>query len=213
MTIKYKHSHKKTFPVSQTLMLHSLGLVSGDPTIRIGYPFVFHPGVQVTVTEPGDAKWVYMMLPIPKGSLITEIKVAYHCTDILSHITHIRLVEQREPMAAEVIYNEIITNAIPSIGVIKSECHVTVKRSPILKICMAFTSTETMIEFGGVEVEYFPDHERQSLSDVDADKKRKEEMLIYKFNKKQSINESQPTLVDLFFQTRKKKKFLTNRTP
>lgn len=205
MTIKYKHFHKKTFPVSQTLMLHSLGFVSGDPTIRIGYPFVFHPGVQVSVTEPGDAKWVYLMLPIPKGSLITEIKVAYHRTDILSSISHIRLVEQREPMAAEVIYDEKISNALPSIGVIKSECHVTVKRSLILKICMAFTSTDAMIEFGGVEVEYIPDYEQQNLSEDDADKKRKEEMLIYKFNKKQSITENQPTLVDLFFQTRKKK--------
>ena len=205
MTIKYKHFHKKTFPVSQTLMLHSLGFVSGDPTIRIGYPFVFHPGVQVSVTEPGDAKWVYLMLPIPKGSLITEIKVAYHRTDILSSISHIRLVEQREPMAAEVIYDEKISNALPSIGVIKSECHVTVKRSLILKICMAFTSTDAMIEFGGVEVEYIPDYEQQSLSENDVDKKRKEEMLIYKFNKKQSITENQPTLVDLFFQTRKKK--------
>lgn len=205
MTIKYKHPHKKTFPVSQTLMLHSLGFVSGDPTIRIGYPFVFHPGVQVSVTEPGDAKWVYLMLPIPKGSLITEIKVAYHRTDILSCISHIRLVEQREPMAAEVIYDEKISNSLPSIGVIKSECHVTVKRSLILKICMAFTSADAMIEFGGVEVEYIPDYEQQNLSEDNADKKRKEEMLIYKFNKKQSITENQPTLVDLFFQTRKKK--------
>ncbi|MCE5205320.1 MAG: hypothetical protein LLF80_04340 [Porphyromonadaceae bacterium] len=191
--------------MSQTLMLHSLGFVSGDPTIRIGYPFVFHPGVQVTVTEPGDAKWVYMMLPIPKGSLITEVKVAYHRTDILSHITHIRLVEQREPVAAEVLHDEKITNTIPSIGEIKSECHVTVKRSMILKICMAFTSTEAMIEFGGVEVEYVPVNKQQNLSEDDVDKKRKEEILIYKFNKKQSINDNQPTLVDLFFQTRKKK--------
>lgn len=204
MTTLHKHFSKKSSYSRQTLMLHALGFVSGDPTIRIGYPFVFHPGVQVTVTESGDAKWIYLMLPIPLGSLITEIKVAYHRSDILSHISRIRLVEQREPVTAEVVHDEEISNNIPSIGVIKSECHVIVKRSSLLKICMAFTSTESMIQFGGVEIGYIPDYKQLSQPD-DTDNKRKEEALIYKFNKKQSINESQPSLADLFFQMRKKK--------
>jgi len=110
-------------------MLHALGFVSGDPTIRIGYPFVFHPGVQVTVSEPGNAKWVYMMLPVPKGSLITEIKVAHHRSGIQSRITHIRLVQQREPVAAEVVHDDSIAENIPSIYVISSSCHVIAEKS------------------------------------------------------------------------------------
>lgn len=198
MTIRIKHFPNKMAKTRQTLMLHSMALVTGDPTIRISYPYVFHPGVFVNVTEPGDAKWVYLMLPIHKGSLITEIKVAYHRTDILSHISRIRLVEQREPVAAEVVHDEKITNTFPSIGVINSQCHVVVKKSLVLKICMTFTDTESSIEFGGVEVEYIPDYE-QLIHSNDVNERRREETLIYKSSKKQSVNKSQPTPIDQSF--------------
>jgi hypothetical protein len=197
-----KHSSKKQNP--RTLLLHAMGFVTGDPTIRISYPFVFHPGVQVTVTEPGDAKWIYMMLPVPKGSLLTEIKVAHHRSGIQSHISHIRLVEQREPVTAEVVHDDKIAESIPSISVVSSVCNVVAKKSILLKICMAFANTDDMIEFGAVEVQFIPDYEMINLPD-EGDKKRKEDTLVYRFNEKHSVNGTQPTLVDLFFQTKKKK--------
>lgn len=184
-------------------MLHALGFVSGDPTIRIGYPFVFHPGVQVSASEPGNAKWVYMMLPVPKGSLITEIKVAHHRSGIQSRITHIRLVQQREPVAAEVVHDDSIAENIPSIYVISSSCHVIAEKSVLLKICMDFANIDDMIEFGSIEVEYIPNYEKTTTSD-EGETKRKEERPIYSINKKQTVK-NQSTLVDLFFKTKKKR--------
>lgn len=203
MTTFHKHFSKKSSHSRQTFMLHALGLVSGDPTIRIGYPFVFHPGVQVTASEPGNAKWVYMMLPVPKGSLITEIKVAHHRSGIQSRITHIRLVQQREPVAAEVVHDDSIAENIPSIYVISSSCHVIAEKSVLLKICMEFANTDDMIEFGSIEVEYIPNYEKTITSD-EGETKRKEERPIYTINKKQTVK-NQPTLVDLFFKTKKKR--------
>lgn len=199
-----KHFFKRSSQIPQTLMLHAIGFVTGDPTIRIGYPFLFHPGVQITVTEPGEAKWVYLMLPVPKGSLLTEIKVAYHLSGIQSRISHIRLVEQREPVTAEVIHDDKIAENIPSISVISSACHVIAKKSMLLKICMEFTNTDDMIEFGAIEVQFIPNYEFVNLPD-ERDKKRKEDTLIYKFNGKHAVNEAQPTLTNLFFQSIKKK--------
>ena len=203
MTTLHKPFSKKTSHGRQTLMLHALGFVSGDPTIRISYPFVFHPGVQVTVSEPGDAKWVYMMLPVPKGSLVTEIKVAHHRSGIQSRITHIRLVQQREPVAAEVVHDDSIAENIPSIYVISSSCHVIVEKGVLLKICMEFANTDDMIEFGSIEVQYIPNYEKTTTSD-EGETKRKEERPIYTLNKKQTVK-NQPTLVDLFFKTKKKR--------
>jgi len=168
----HKHFSKKSSQSPQTLMLHAMGFVTGDPTITIGYPFVFHPGVQVTVTEPGEAKWVYMMLPVPKGSLLTEIKVAHHRSGIQSHISHIRLVEQKEPVTAEVVHDDKIEKSRPSISVISSACHVVVRKSILLKICMEFTNTDDMIEFGAVEVQFIPDYEMTNLPE-EGNKKRK----------------------------------------
>lgn len=203
MTTLHKHFSKKSSHSRQTLMLHALGLVSGDPTIRIGYPFMFHPGVQVTVSEPGNAKWVYMMLSVPKGSLVTEIKVAHHRSGIQSRITHIRLVQQREPVAAEVVHDDSIAENIPSIYVISSSCHVIVEKGVLLKICMEFANTDDMIEFGSIEVQYIPNYEKTTTSD-EGETKRKEERPIYTLNKKQTVK-NQPTLVDLFFKTKKKR--------
>jgi hypothetical protein len=203
MTTLHKPFSKKNSHSRQTLMLHALGFVSGDPTIRIGYPFVFHPGVQVTVSEPGNAKWVYMMLSVPKGSLITEIKVAHHRSGIQSRITHIRLVQQREPVAAEVVHDDPIAENIASISVISSSCHVIAEKSVLLKICMEFANTDDMIEFGSIEVQYIPNYEKTTTSD-EGETKRKEERPIYTLNKKQTIK-NQPTLVDLFFKTKKKR--------
>lgn len=204
------HFPKKSSQGVQTLMLHSLGFVTGDPTIRIGYPFVFHPGVQVTVTEPGDAKWVYMMLPVPKGSLITEIKVAFHRAGIQNHISRIRLVAQREPVTAEVVHDDKIETDSSSISVARSSCHVVVSKSIMLKICMKFANTDDMIEFGSVEIDFVPDYQKNLVAEEE-DKACRENTRIYKYNSKQS--EKQPSLADLFFQKKRKKQFLINRKP
>lgn len=203
-----KYPSKKHYLRQQILMLHGLGFVTGDPTIRIGYPFVFHPGVQITVTEPGDSKWIYMMLPVPKGSLITEIKVAYHRTGIQSHISLIRLIEQREPVTASVVHNEKIEKTIPATYILSSPCNVVVNRSILLKVCMEFANTGDMIEFGSIEVRYIPEY-ASFKENEEKNKKRKEENLVYKFHHQNEVkNEHRPTLAEMFFFKPRKKSIL-----
>jgi hypothetical protein len=161
-----KHFSRKNIPKEQTLMLHGVGFVTGDPTIRIGYPFIMHPGVQVSSTEVGDNKWIYMMLPIPKWSLITQVAIAYKKTGIHNYLSLIRLVEQREPVSATVVHNEIIEKTIPSSCIISAACHVVVRKSILLKVCMEFNNEEDLIEFGSVEVRYIPEYESSVPEEV-----------------------------------------------
>ena len=154
-----KHFSRKNVHKEQTLMLHAVGFVTGDPTIQIDYPFILHPSVQVSSTKAGDNKWIYMMLPIPKWSLITHIMIAYKKTGIQNCLSRIRLVEQRDPVSATVVHNAIIEKTIPSSCIISTACHVVVKKSILLKVCMEFSNEEDMIEFGSVEVRYIPEYE------------------------------------------------------
>ena len=104
-----------------------------------------------------------MMLPLPKGSLIEEIRVAHHSSGIQSKVTHVRLVEQREPVAAEVLYDNPLEVETPSHHIISSACRVIVERSVLLNICMEFSSSDEMIEFGSIEVQYIPEFEKKSI--------------------------------------------------
>lgn len=200
---------KKLLSRKQSLMLHALGFVTGDPSIRIDYPYVFHPGLRVRVNEPGDSKWIYMMLPVGKGSLITDIQIAYHRTGIQSHVTLVRLVEQREPVSATVVYNEEIKKTIPATCIIGSACHVVVNNSILLKVCMDFANTDDLIELGSVEVCYIPEYTSQAEYKRKEAKKvsyQKEEPIAGLLNGSHSLNLQHPSLAELFLQRKKKKK-------
>ncbi len=147
---------KKLLSKTESLMLHGIGFVSGDPTIDLAYPYVFHPGMQVTVTEPGDSKWIYMMLPVVSGSLITNIKISYHRVGINNRILFVRLVEQGEPIFATVVHDDKLKENVPTSGIIQSPCRVLVKKSILLKVCMDFQNIDDMIEFGMVKIDYIP---------------------------------------------------------
>lgn len=205
----YSHIPKKLLSRTQSLMLHALGFVTGDPSIRIDYPYVFHPGLQVTVSEPGDSKWIYMMLPVTRGSLITDIKIAHHRTGIQSHITLVRLVEQREPIFATVVHNEIIEKTVPVTCVIGSACRVVVNHSILLKVCMDFASTDDMIELGSVEVRYIPEYAslpEYKKKEINKAVYHKEEPVASLFNSSYSLNLQRPSLVELFLQKTRKKR-------
>ena len=181
---------------TRSLMLHGLGFVTGDPTIKIGYPYVVHPGIQVTVEKPGDSKWIYMMLPIDRGSLITDIKIAHHRTGFQSHVSLVRIVEQKEPVSATVVFNDQISHSIPSTSVINSECKVMVKNSVLLKVCMEFSNTDDMIEFGSVEIRYIPDYDLSMKED-------EKESIIYQFKQEQFENGNRPSVRQLLFGKKK----------
>jgi len=189
----------------QTLMLHGLSLVTGDPSIHISYPFLFHPGVQITVNDPGDEKWVYMTLPMSRGCLIQEIEVAYHRTGIQSYITNIRLIEQQGTIAADVVHDEVIEQTLPSIFTIKSVCNVLVKSSMLLKICMQFANTEDMIEFGSIEVKYIP--QNGSLKNINKEQRKRTERDPYTASHiyNSLVNRRIPTLAEIFFFKQRRK--------
>lgn len=204
----YSHIPKKFLSRTQSLMLHALGFVTGDPSIRIDYPYVFHPGLQVTVSEPGDSKWIYMMLPITRGSLITGIKIAHHRTGLQSHITLVRLVEQRVPVSATVVHNEIIEKTVPVTCVIGSICRVVVNHSILLKVCMDFASTDDMIELGSVEVSYIPEYTslpEHKKKEIKAEYNG-EESAVNLFNTAHSLNLHRPSFMELFLQKKRRKK-------
>ncbi|MEA4905083.1 MAG: hypothetical protein VB090_09640 [Petrimonas sp.] len=208
MDNNYEHISRKLLSKGESLMLHSLGFVTGDPTIKIDYPYVFHPGLQVTVSEPGDAKWIYMMLPVSRGSLITNIKIAHHRIGLQSHIMLIRLIEQREPIFAMVVHNEAIGETVPDTCVISSPCRVMVENSILLKVCMNFASTDDMIELGMVEVSYIPHYAsllRLKKREVETEF-QKEDSLAGLFSNSPSLNLNRPSLMKLFLQKKRKKK-------
>lgn len=197
------HISKKLLSKTESLMLHGVGFVTGDPTIKLGYPFTFHPGMQVTVTEPGDSKWIYMMLPLQKGCLITDVRIAQHRVGLNSHISLIRLIEQNEPISAIVLHNERIEDTTPSTCVIGSGCSVIVKKSVLLKVCMNFTDTDDMIEIGSVEIRYIPSFVSNSGIDKNEDS-HKEIVHFFKINGSHKTNVSKPTLVENLLKKKRK---------
>ena len=147
---------------TEKLMLHGIGFVSGDPTIKLEYPYVQHTGMRVSVTEPGKVKWLYMMLPLSKGSLIKEVNISCHCTNTLSRITHLRLVEQGEPTTATLLHDSVLGEEIfhTNYVTIRTNCDVTVKNSILLKLCLNFLDTDDLIEIGSVAIKYVPAYDQ-----------------------------------------------------
>ncbi len=146
----------------KSLLLHGLCFVTGDPSVHIAYPYKIHPAVQISATSPGDSKCVYMLLPVPRGSLIKELEIAYHRKGFQSSITHIQLIEQQETISADVVYDDMIKDPLPTISTLKSACSVVVQNSMLLKICLKFTNTEDIIEFGSVVVNYIQGYQLTS---------------------------------------------------
>ena len=193
---------KKLLSKTESLMLHGIGFVTGDPTINLGYPYISHPGMQVTVNEPGDSKWIYMMLPVVSGSLITDIKISYHRVGIDNRILFVRLVEQIEPISATIVHDDKLKTEQSTSGIIQSSCRVLVKKSILLKVCIDFQNIDDMVEFGLVEIKYIPSfeeitgmkrrfmRERDTSSTVNGSNTEKEynptmtELLLTKLNKK-----------------------------
>ena len=195
---------KKLLSKTESLMLHGIGFVTGDPTINLGYPYISHPGMQVTVTEPGDSKWIYMMLPVVSGSLITDIKISYHRVGIDNRILFVRLVEQREPISATIVHDDKLKTEQSSSGIIQSSCRVLVKKSILLKVCIDFQNIDDMVEFGLVEIKYIP-----SFEEITGMKRRfmRERDSSTSDNGKNSEKEYNPTMTELLLTKLNKKNF------
>ena len=195
---------KKLLSKTESLMLHGIGFVTGDPTINLGYPYISHPGMQVTVNEPGDSKWIYMMLPVVSGSLITDIKISYHRVGIDNRILFVRLVEQIEPISATIVHDDKLKTEQSTSGIIQSSCRVLVKKSILLKVCIDFQNIDDMVEFGLVEIKYIP-----SFEEITGMKRRfmRERDTSSTDNGSNSEKEHNPTMTELLLTKLNKKNF------
>ena len=194
---------KKLLSKTESLMLHGIGFVTGDPTINLGYPYISHPGMQVTVTEPGDSKWIYMMLPVVSGSLITDIKISYHRVGIDNRILFVRLVEQREPISATIVHDDKLKTEQSSSGIIQSSCRVLVKKSILLKVCIDFQNIDDMVEIGLVEVKYIPAFEE--ITGMKRRFMREKDSLTSEHNGNNTEKEYSPSLSELILTKLNKK--------
>jgi hypothetical protein len=77
-----------------TIWLSPTGYVTGDPTLRIGYPFESNPDTVVSCTAPGDLKWISMGMPLPPDVEIKEAIVCYSVSNPQSYISQVQLVER-----------------------------------------------------------------------------------------------------------------------
>ncbi len=120
----------------------------------------------------------------------------------------VRLVEQREPIAATVLHNKVVDKPLPSSGIIKAECRAVVSKSTLLKICMEFENSDDIIEFGGVEVNYIPHFNTQNIEEErkKIKKTRMNRSSIFSFGndgKNQVLRYNLISLISLFFKPKK----------
>ncbi len=90
----------------QTQWVSPTKFVSGDPTLRISYPSVSHPAVEITTTAPGDLKWIYIGLCLPPCTEIKAIHVCYQLLNSRSFISQVRLAEMKTPERALVRHDD-----------------------------------------------------------------------------------------------------------
>jgi hypothetical protein len=139
----------------ETIWLSTTGFVTGDPTLKISYPFVSHPGVVVTCTAPGDLKWVSMGLLVPPNAKIENVIIAYEVSSPQSFISQIRLAEMTTPDHASVLHDDPTplqstspTSYTSHVGGLATEGAVT------LGLRLNFQNTSDEIRLGAVGVTF-----------------------------------------------------------
>jgi hypothetical protein len=90
----------------QTIWLSPTNYVTGDPTLRVSYPFASHPSTIVTCTTPGDFKWVSMGLRLPPNVQIEQVIICYEVSNSCSFISQTRLAEMTTPDHANVVHDD-----------------------------------------------------------------------------------------------------------
>lgn len=93
---------------TQTLWLSPIDFVTGDSTLKLSFPSVKHPAVEVKSKKPGDLKWVYMGLRLPPCSAIKAVRICYQLENSRSFISQVRLTEMQTPEQALVRHDDPI---------------------------------------------------------------------------------------------------------
>ncbi len=90
----------------QTVWLSPTNYVTGDPTLRVSYPFASHPSTVITCTSPGGLKWISMGLRLPPNVQIDQVIICYELTNSSSFIAQTRLAEMTTPDQANVVHDD-----------------------------------------------------------------------------------------------------------
>lgn len=88
------------------LFLSSVDFVSGDPTLKLEYPYTSHADTEITATMGGDHKWIYLGIPVRSDESIRAVTVHYQLANAQSFISQIRLTEQTTPDRNTVIHDD-----------------------------------------------------------------------------------------------------------
>jgi hypothetical protein len=155
----------------QTIWLSPTNFVTGDPTLRVSYPFVSHSSTVVTCTATGDLKWVSVGLRLPPDVQIEAVIICYEVSNARSFISQVRLTEMTTPDHANVIHDDpshltstapaTYSSAIP--GLVPSG-------AVALELRLSFQNTSDEIQLGAVGVNVHALTERcvNSIADLKA---------------------------------------------
>jgi hypothetical protein len=147
-TIKYKIMNKK-------LALNGNSLNSGDPSLKLDFPWTAHPSIQITTTSQGDLKWVFLTLPVNVGSKIDSVTIYYQNSSTSSFISQIRLTNQTTPDFATVVHDDgTDLHSTSPTSFTSSVSGVVVEGSIILELRLFFASTSDMIKIGAIVIGY-----------------------------------------------------------
>jgi hypothetical protein len=138
----------------KSLMLNGIGFVTGDPTLKLNYPFVSHVGFQINASATGDLKWVSMMLPLNKGEIVNGIRITYRNTNVRSFISQIRLVELVSSNTA-IVRHDDGTDLLSTVSTTATSAvsNLQVNGSILLMLRLNFGNIADMIEIGAVEID------------------------------------------------------------
>lgn len=147
----------------QTISFSPTAYVTGDPTLRISYPFVSHPSTVITCTSAGDLKWVSMGLHLPPNVSVEEVTICYQISNLnskippKSFISQVRLVEMSTPNQAIVHHDDPTDLKSTSPTCYSSKVGgYTPTAAVTLELRLNFQNTTDQILLGAVGVKFEP---------------------------------------------------------
>jgi hypothetical protein len=140
----------------QTVWMSPTNFVSGDKSLKISYPSVTHPAVEIKTSTRGDLKWIYLGLRVPSDHEVHAIQVCYQLSNSRSFISQVRLVEMQTPDQSIVRHDD---------GTNLQSTTPTCYRSPVvafrpgaavlLALRLNFRNVADTITLGGIGMEVF----------------------------------------------------------
>ena len=82
---------------SGTVWISPTEFITGDPALKISYPLISLPAVEIRATKLSEPKWIELGLTLPPHIEITAVRVCYQLTNKSSFISQIRLIEMQTP--------------------------------------------------------------------------------------------------------------------